>query len=538
MNTAVVVRSERERFAGTVCNQCKHRKKSCNKSLPSCSRCSRLLVRCSYSEAYTEESNCYPLPRVVDILSGFDIPFAGYSSPPQQSSMVYKFEQRIPCIDDQVSLQASRLLSAISRKRGGDFMQTYFRTFHKTLPIINKEGFRSKIECSTSDSHFSTLLLSMFLITQLTPQVNPNPSTNFGEQELYPTVKSIYSLLQSTGKVSMELVQAGILVACYEHCQAMHQDAWLSIGACVRMAHLMGLHTVLRKILPKEKEDQNMLETKRCLWWGIVVIERVINAEYEDNRLPLASEPPTPEDFLPRAPLDADTYFRVKDDFLLPDDVVRGPDGWQHTKPRDFTVVGTFGAAVQAAFLASNVTRHIFDTNRDLATRADDAHRLDIALQSFIGSCIPPPGQSHGGYCGAFAMRTCFSLYLLRHEMEVASQLGNASELCRLTIAMQSAVRTIIYVLVEGMAGMPMDLDALAFWSHHMIYLTATLHIKFGIRDDRYSSDLEAMIEYLRYFASRYKLYSNDVRKLELSKNDPPTFYETRAGSSSPPMQY
>lgn len=88
---------------------------------------------------------------------------------------------------------------------------------------------------------------------------------------------------------------------------------------------------------------------------------------------------------------DSDTCFRVKDDFLLPDEVFRGPDGWQHTKSRDFTIVGNFGAAVQAAFLASNVTRHILDTNRDLATRAADARKIDIALQSFVGSCIPPP---------------------------------------------------------------------------------------------------------------------------------------------------
>ena len=98
--------------------------------------------------------------------------------------------------------------------------------------------------------------------------------------------------------------------------------------------------------------------------------------------------------------------------------------------------------------------------------------------------------------------------------MEVASQLGDASELYRLTIAMQSAVRTIIYVLVEGMTGMPMDLDTLAFWTHNMIYVAAILHIKFSIRDERYTSDLEAMIEYLRYFAPRYKLYSTLILPL------------------------
>jgi hypothetical protein len=215
---------------------------------------------------------------VVDIISGLDVNFLAYSLPPSRSSIVYRSEHRGPCIDDQVSLQASRLLSAISRKRGhaSDFMSIYFRTFHNSLKIIDKDDFCWKLEDHTSDSHFSTLLLSIFLITQLAPQGNPNPSSNFGEQELYPTVKSMYSLLQSTGKVSTELVQAGVLIACYEHCQALHQDAWLSIGACVRMGHLMGLHTVLRKTLPKDKNERDMLETKRCLWWGIVIAERCL----------------------------------------------------------------------------------------------------------------------------------------------------------------------------------------------------------------------------------------------------------------------
>lgn len=226
------------------------------------------------------ESKGYTLPPIIDIVSGLEAPLPRYSFPPQNSSLLYSTQCRGLCIEDQVSLQASRLLSAISRKWGhvSDFVGTYFRTFHENLPIINKDIFHWKLENATSDSHFSTLLLSMFLITQLTPQVNPySPSAStVGEREFYPTVKSIYSLLQSTGKVSMELVQAGLLVACYEHCQALHQDAWLSVGACIRMAHLMGLNTMLRKTLPKERNERNTLETRRCLWWGLVVVERSV----------------------------------------------------------------------------------------------------------------------------------------------------------------------------------------------------------------------------------------------------------------------
>ena len=108
-------------------------------------------------------------------------------------------------------------------------------------------------------------------------------------------------------------------------------------------------------------------------------------------------------------------------------------------------------------------------------------------------------------------LKYSFALYLFRHEIEVASQLGQEDDLSRSIIAMQSLIRTIVYVLRQGSSGMPMDLDMLAFWSHHMIYLCATMDIKFGIRDEHWTSDLEAMIDYLRYFAPRYKLYSTYI---------------------------
>ena len=77
----------------------------------------------------------------------------------------------------------------------------------------------------------------------------------------------------------------------------------------------------------------------------------------------------------------------MKDDLLIPDDIFPG----HILKTRELTVVGSFGLTVQAAFLASQVTRHILDTERDLTARSQDARKLEIALQSFIGSCIPPP---------------------------------------------------------------------------------------------------------------------------------------------------
>jgi hypothetical protein len=113
-------------------------------------------------------------------------------------------------IEDQISLQAQRLLTAISRRRGpiNRFCKAYFGTFRHALPITNKEAFYWQLEDS---SHFSTLLLALYLITDSTPQ----PESIFAEsvEQLYPALKSIHSLLQSIGKIFRRL-SSGWCVDC------------------------------------------------------------------------------------------------------------------------------------------------------------------------------------------------------------------------------------------------------------------------------------------------------------------------------------
>jgi hypothetical protein len=168
------------------------------------------------------------LPPLVEVIPGLLGQPARLLSPADSWSSLYPTVGKSLGIDDQVSLQARRLLGAISRRRGpiNRFCEVYFGTFHHALPIISKEVFYWQLENNSSDSHFSTLLLSVYLITHLTPQPGSIPAESL--EQLYPTLKSIYSLLQSTGKISVELVQAGVLIASWEHCQALHRDAWLT----------------------------------------------------------------------------------------------------------------------------------------------------------------------------------------------------------------------------------------------------------------------------------------------------------------------
>ncbi|KAE8444877.1 hypothetical protein EG329_014125 [Mollisiaceae sp. DMI_Dod_QoI] len=495
---------------------------TCNKALPACNRCSRLLVKCWYTDSTEQNgstagatSQSTTLPLLVDVVPGF---VSASTVPPSLtkswdcnlnpgSNYVKSVSSvRTFSIDDQVSMQVHRLLSAISRKRDyvRVYCETYFRTFHQSLPVVDEEIFYWQLENGDAglNSHFSSLLLGMFLITHLTPR----PSTSSGEsgEELYLTLKSIWSLLLGTGKVSLELVQLGLLIASWEHCQALHQDSWLTVGHCVRMAQILGLHKTVRQLPSTDEGEMVVFEARRCVWWSMVVLERIINQEYVDGKLPFASAGPAADDYLPRVPLKDGVYYRVRDELLLPEDVnLAIPE----MTDRGFTRYGSFAAVIQATHLSDLTTQHVLDESKSPARREADSAKLDIALQHYTGACIPPPGKAEGKYCGPYGMRTSAAFSLHLHGLDLATQSEDAEGLTRATAALQSISRIIIYAAKAAFRGLPFDFDGTAFWAHRLPAIAALMHIQFGERNADWEADLEALKKHLRYYAPRYKLY-------------------------------
>jgi hypothetical protein len=123
-----------------------------------------------------------------------------------------------------------------------------------------------------------------------------------------------------------------------------------------------------------------------------------------DNKLPLSTEPPNPDDLLPVISLDDRIGSRVADDLLLPEQIET--TGELKLKNRGFTKLSVYSTIIQSTYLSSLVTRHVLDRSKGSDTREAEAARLDTALQSFGSSLIPPPGQANGDYCGAYAIRT------------------------------------------------------------------------------------------------------------------------------------
>lgn len=81
------------------------------------------------------------------------------------------------------------------------------------------------------------LFLAMRLITTPPP---PEPDSA-AELPLYRTTKHFTALLEAAGTTSIMHLQAMIIVTLYEYSHAIYPAAWMSVGACVRYAAMLGL---------------------------------------------------------------------------------------------------------------------------------------------------------------------------------------------------------------------------------------------------------------------------------------------------------
>jgi hypothetical protein len=73
--------------------------------------------------------------------------------------------------------------------------------------------------------------------------------------------------------MSIQVLQAGLLLSLYELGHAIYPSAYLSIGACARYAYALGINkdanTQVSKVLTLVELEEN-----RRVWWGIVILDR------------------------------------------------------------------------------------------------------------------------------------------------------------------------------------------------------------------------------------------------------------------------
>lgn len=95
------------------------------------------------------------------------------------------------------------------------------------------------------------------------------------ETDLYRVVKQFYFDVESCGTLSIQVLQAGVLIALYELGHAIYPATFLSVGGCCRYATALGLDKDVSSRgyskLPWIEEEEH-----RRVWWSLLILDRYV----------------------------------------------------------------------------------------------------------------------------------------------------------------------------------------------------------------------------------------------------------------------
>jgi hypothetical protein len=146
--------------------------------------------------------------------------------------------------------------------------EQYFQKVHFWMPIISKAKFYSHLLHPLSQRHIelSLLVLCMRLICSSSAAL---------QGSIYRMARRLYSDTVSAGVLSIEILQAGILMALYEVGHALYPAAYFSVGMCARHGAALDLdkaisHSAVLHLSWSE------IEERRRVWWSILILDRSV----------------------------------------------------------------------------------------------------------------------------------------------------------------------------------------------------------------------------------------------------------------------
>ncbi len=149
--------------------------------------------------------------------------------------------------------------------------EQYFSGAHQWLPLLSKKRLAQRLASAPLEFNpgVSMLLLSMKLLT------TSLQSRDTFETPLYLLTKQYLSAIESSGSITLSLLQAVLLTAIYEIGHAMHPAAYFSISRAARLGYLLGLHDRDHATqLFKAADTWTLCEEERRTWWAVMILDR------------------------------------------------------------------------------------------------------------------------------------------------------------------------------------------------------------------------------------------------------------------------
>jgi hypothetical protein len=293
--------------APQACVSCRRQKRKCDKLLPSCSLCSRMSRPCDYSEAMpnpTSEDFASMRQKIADLEArlegrrseGWHRPMRSLSRSPGSSVGPHSTDATFPAaffLDGEVFKEAQMVVLkpnipvppevaatvGVSILDIQDVADRYFANVHIWLPFVSKK--RMQLALSNPGVELTLdlalLLLSMKLIVQV-PQGGPHSARS----PLYSLTKGYFNMVDSFGVVSLQVLQADLLIAAYEIGHGIYPAAYLTTGHCARLGHILGLNDRQNapQLLRRKPGAWAELEEMKRVWWTVMLLDRYVSAPF------------------------------------------------------------------------------------------------------------------------------------------------------------------------------------------------------------------------------------------------------------------
>ncbi|KAL4860902.1 hypothetical protein BDV12DRAFT_180989 [Aspergillus spectabilis] len=282
--------------AANACIGCRSQKRKCDKTLPSCSRCVKMKVRCNYKWAITG-TQVNPYTSLSDFLL-FHVPVTGDNLwlpgtfQPLQPCWQSIHSRRLDIDQFFVGLLMTTLVE--QRESANDILRLYFTNIHTWLPIVHNQTFQSRLsqmgDAPTADT--ALILFAMLLLMKGTESREGNSRSG-----LYLLCSYHFSFIQLVRGPTVELVQAGLLLAVYELGSGRSQAASLTIGTCARLGYILRLN-IDDQVTPQDSSWVKAEEQRR-VWMGIYLLDRLIHQVETNVFAPHAVDEPAAHFRLP-----------------------------------------------------------------------------------------------------------------------------------------------------------------------------------------------------------------------------------------------
>ncbi|KAL7926003.1 hypothetical protein ACQKWADRAFT_281500 [Trichoderma austrokoningii] len=365
-------------LAPNACASCKVRKRRCDKKLPSCLECAKKRRRCDYD--YVKRGSLLASSEQSDSLQEDSITSTTnqYALPSSNLSALFFLDPPIfhnHNID--ISKAFTKLPSSVVGQLGSsqhheEIGNHFFNTIHAWLPMVSRKRFhddlRNQSDNLGASADLAFLLLSMKLMTwQPPPEDDASPEKQTARTITYIETKRFGFELEASGMFSLRVLQGLLLVAFYEVGHAIYPAAFMSIAACVRYAHALGIQPggLQRLKLPLTWVEE---EERKRVWWAAFLLDRFVSLSCPG--CPAIIDEPEPEDPLPT------------NDALWDEGVKKVPRSPLLKNPVSIDF-GRFAVLIQAFALMSKVQR-LTSSSRDTPPHLlkEEAQRLERAIKA------------------------------------------------------------------------------------------------------------------------------------------------------------